>query len=462
MRTNELARLVVRDLRRTRGALSTAGFGILAGTAALVFFLSLGLGVRGVLLGDVFPLDKIELEPRQGADPGLLSLVLGGASTPRIAPEKVRELEAMPEVEHVYPKLRVAFPSSARGGREILGHDVGSSEMIADGVEPSLVAADVHPSWKFEDPWQSAGPPCSSDQECGGEQYCEQPTGLDRGRCVDPVPVLVSRYLVELFNKGIAPAHGLPPVGAALLERTNGITFTMRLGESLLGASKQGRPRTVRGRVVGMSSRAIDLGLTMPIDTVRRWNEEYAGADAAREYTSVLVETRGTADASAVITRGDRLGLMPKDTNARDVSVLVNGVTALLSLVATVILVMAGSNIAYSFRALLHERRAEIGLYRAVGATRGDILAWQLALAVVFGSVYAAVGVLVGWVATRVADWLAATRLPEFPFKPESFFAMPWWLVVGTLVFGSCFALVGAVGPARKAAMADPRDCLLG
>ena len=117
MRTHELGRLVGRDLRRNKGALSTAGFGILAGTAALVFFLSLGLGVRAVLLGDVFPLDKIELEPQQDADPGLLSLVFGGGSTPRIDPADVEKLRAMPEVKHVYPKLRFAFPASARGGQ---------------------------------------------------------------------------------------------------------------------------------------------------------------------------------------------------------------------------------------------------------------------------------------------------------------------------------------------------------
>jgi putative ABC transport system permease protein len=462
VRTNELGRLVTRDLRRNKGALSTAGFGILAGTAALVFFLALGLGVRTVLLGDVFPLDKIELEPTQSADPGLLSLVLGGGSTPRIAPAKVEELRAMPEVKRVYPKLRFAFPCSARGGAAILGHDVGTSEMVGDGVDPALVTSDVHASWSFEDPWKKPGPVCSNDAQCKDPQYCETPAGASEGRCIDPVPVLVSRYLVEMFNRGIAPAHGLPPVGATLLERASGVTFTMRLGESLLGASKRGKVRTVRGRVVGVSSRAIDLGLTLPLDTVRRWNEEFAGGEAGSAFTSVLVETRGTGDASQVIDRGAKLGLSPKDTRARDVSVLVNGVIALLSLVATVILLMAGSNIAYTFRALLHERRAEIGLYRAVGATRSDILTWQLSLAAVVGAVYASLGVLLGWLATLLADRVAATRLPDFPFKPESFFALPWWLVLGAVCFGALFAVFGAFGPARRAAAADPRDCLIG
>ena len=460
MRARELSRLVMRDLRRTRGALATAGFGILVGTAALVFFLSLGVGVRAVLLGDVFPLDKLELEPRQGSDPGLLALMLGGGQEPRIAPETVTQLEAMPETRRVFPKLRFAFPCSARGGAEIFGHDVGTSEMMGDGVEPALVAADVREPWTFEDPWKKPGPACVSDTECSGKQYCEQPSGQARGRCIDPVPVLVSRYLVEVFNKGIAPAHGLPPVGESIIERASGLTFNVRLGESLLGKAREGSPRTVRARVVGVSARATDLGITLPIDTVRRWNEEYAGADAGRSYTSVLVEMKSTGDASAVIDHASTFGLVPKDTRARDVSVLVNGVTALLSLVATVILLMAASNIAYTFRALLHERRGEIGLYRAVGAAARDILLWQLCLAALVGTLYAAGGVLAGWIATLVADWVAASKLPDFPFKPDTFFAFPPWLVAGALAFGALFALLGAFGPARRAARADPRTAL--
>ena len=462
MRIRELTRLVGQDVRRTRGALATAGFGIVAGTAALVFFLSLGLGVRAVLLGDVFPLDKIELEPKKGADPGLLALVLGGGSAPKIRMQVVQQLQTMPEVKRVYPKLRFAFPCSAKGGRDLLGQDIGTSEMMGDGVDPALVESDVHPSFPFEDPWKQPGKACTSDDQCEQPQYCEHPTGATEGKCVAPVPVLVSRYLVEVFNKAIAPAHGLPPVGSVLIDRANGVVFTMRLGESLLGASKKGNVRSVKARVVGISSRAIDLGLTLPIDTVRRWNEEYSETENDGVFTSLLVEATDARDIGAVVAKAEEFGLMPHDTRARDVGVLVNGVTALLSLVAIVILFMAGANIAYCFRALLWERRGEIGLYRAVGAARGDIMAWQLSLAAVVGSLYAVGGLSLGWIAMILADWLAATRLPNFPFKPESFFDCPWWLMMATVVFGALFALAGAAKPAWRAATQVPREGLIG
>src|SRR5262249_3431586 len=144
--------LIRRDMGRTRGALVTSGFGIAAGTAALVFFLALGLGVRHVLLGEVFPIDRVELEPPKAAEPGLLALAFGaGTEPPGIPQGDVDRLAGATEVRAVYPKLRFAFPASARGGKEIFGYDVGTSEMIGDGIDPKLVGADV-PDGAFSDP----------------------------------------------------------------------------------------------------------------------------------------------------------------------------------------------------------------------------------------------------------------------------------------------------------------------
>lgn len=453
--------LVWRDLRRTRGALATAGFGIAAGTASLVFFLGLGLGVRSVLLGEVFPLDKLEFEPKAPADPGLLGLLVGSGPAAGISPDTVQALRSLPAVKQVYPKLRLAFPAGARGGADIFGRDFGAAELMGDAVEATLVQADVQAPWSFADPLAQPGAPCRPDGSCDQGRYCVRVEAEQTSRCVEPVPVLISQYLVELFNKGIAPAHGLPPVGESLISRAQGLTFDLRLGESLLGRARQGAARTVKARIVGVSKRAVDLGITVPLDTARRWNREFAGDRAATDYSAVLVELGNAADASEVIAHADKLGLVPKDTRARDVSVLIHGLMALLTLVATVMLAMAAANIAYSFRALLEERRAEIGLYRAVGASRAAVLRWLLTLAAVVGLAYATLGLAVGLLAAWVTDRLAATRLPDFPFKPSSFFAFPPWMLGGVIAFGVLFALCGAWGPSRRAASADPKKSLV-
>jgi putative ABC transport system permease protein len=472
VRVASLSALVRRDLRRTRGALVTSGFGIAAGTAALLFFLALGLGVRAVLLGQVFPIDQVELEPPKAKDPGLLGLLTGGGAEPSgIRPAEVDALRESPGVTAIFPKLRFAFPASARGGKEIFGYDVGTSELIGDGLDPALIekeaAADreggaARGKVAFDDPMSHPGPACRDDGGCTAPQYCERASGAAEGKCSDPVPVLVSRYLVEIFDKSIAPAHNLPPVGETIVGRAQGVSFNLRLGESLLGKARKGEPRTVRVQVVGISRRAIDLGVTMPLGVVRRWNREYSGESAASEYSSVVVQVDAASSTSAVLARGATLGLTPRDTRARDVSVLITSVMALLSLVAGVLLVVSASNIAYTFRVLVTERRAEIALYRAVGATGADMRAWMMGLAVAVGVVGGVVGVVVARVAALATDVVAARRLPDFPFKPSTFFAFPLWLWASGIGFAVVFAALGAWSPARRASRVEPASALAG
>jgi hypothetical protein len=461
MKAAALAQLVGRDLARSRGALATAGFGVIAGTAALVFFLGLGLGVRQVLLGEVFPIDRVELEPRAGAEPGLLSVLLGSKRPPPSIPAaSIERLSKAPGVDSTYPKLRFAFPAGAVGGKEILGRDVGAHEIVADGVEPALVADDVKVASKFADPLEKPGPSCVDDGGCEAGLYCERPTGTPAGQCSAPVPVLVSRYLVEIFNKGIAPAHQLPAIGMTLVQQASGMTFTLELGASMLGAAKKGSPRNVRARLVGVSSSAIDLGVTVPLGVVRRWNREYSSEEAASAYSSVLIRVKSAADVAAIVQLGSELGLSPKDSRARDVSVLVTGVMGLLSLVAIVMLLVAASNIAYTFRVLIGEREPEIGLYRAVGATKGDVVAWIASLALAVGLVSGVAGAAFARLAALGADRLASSYLPDFPFKPATFFAFPAWLLLGGAAFGACFALFGAASAVRRATRIEPARAL--
>jgi len=461
MRGASLLRLLGRDLRRDGSALAVAGFGIAAGTAALAFFLALGLGVRKALIGRVFVVDQIELQPKKGADPGMVGLLLG-AQTPAIPPATVDVLAKVKGVLHVYPKLRFAFPASAKGGKEALGRDVGTSELPGDGIDPALVAPELTPPGVFHDPLEHPGPACVEDKTCPAHQYCEKPSDAVLGACSDPVPVLVSPYLVALFDKAIAPAHGLAPIGRSAIEQASKATFVMKVGESVFGRSKTGAARAMKVKIVGLSLRALDLGATLPLPVVRRLNREYAGEASVTAFSSVLVQVADGGRLAEVVRVGEGLGLEPKDTRARDVAVLITAITALLSLVAAVMLTLAGANIAGTFRTLSLSRRREIALYRALGASQTDVQTWLLALAASIGLAGGLSGLVAARALAAIADWLARTRLPDFPFKPETFFAFPASIALSALGVAVAFALLGAVGPARRSAKVDPARALAG
>ncbi len=116
MTARGLWRSVRDDLTRHWGQIAAGALGIAVSIAALVFFLALGLGVREVLLGDIFPVDRIEVVPRS-TDLNLLAIKLElGKDT--IDDEMVAKLEAIDGVAAVYPEDAAAGPGARERRRE--------------------------------------------------------------------------------------------------------------------------------------------------------------------------------------------------------------------------------------------------------------------------------------------------------------------------------------------------------
>jgi ABC-type antimicrobial peptide transport system permease subunit len=99
---------------------------------------------------------------------------------------------------------------------------------------------------------------------------------------------------------------------------------------------------------------------------------------------------------------------------------------------------------------------------RAVGASRADVRNIILAEAAVVGFLGGGVGTLGAWAIARGVDFVSASYLPTFPFKPDTFFAFPLPLLAGGAALGVLAALAGAYFPSRRAASMDPARTLAG
>ena len=147
-------------------------------------------------------------------------------------------------------------------------------------------------------------------------------------------------------------------------------------------------------------------------------------------------------------------------SRALQIGAAVELVTLALSLLAALITALAAVNIAQAFRAEVRERTREIGVMRAVGATRGDVATLILAEAAVTGIFGGAMGILLARVGGLLVDRLARNGLPQFPFKPETFFDFrPTHVALGVLIAVAA-SLAGAFLPARAAAALDPARAL--
>ena len=369
----------------------------------------------------------------------------------------------------VLPRMRFAFPTSGRGGRAIFGRDVGAGEIPADGVDASIVRADLSPGTDFSDTEaRSSHRACAATSDCVQGEYCVFPripganVPPQQGACTLPIPAVVSPYLVEVFDGVIAPSHHLPRLGGVLLRQAEGLVLEWDLGRAGLGGARQGTPRRVYAKLVGISRRAMDLGVTVPLDVARRLNREYAGDDAAEVFSSVEVYLRDPSELTRVSGEIRAQGLEIRTSGAEQMGLLVTAITVILSLASVITVIVAALNIAHVFLTLITERRGEIGLMRALGATRGDVRAMVLAQSFALGLLASTGGLLLARAAAYACDYFARTRLPPFPFKPDVWFAFSPSLVLYVFAFGVGACVVSALVPASRAAKVEPASALSG
>ncbi len=447
-----LVRTVLGDLRRHLRHFAAASAGIVLGVAALVFFLGLGLQVRGLLLAQVFSGEHLEVAPK-GVDVNLfaLRLDLGGET---LDDNDLAKLRDIPGVQAVFPKMRLVVPALASGGSSIFGAGM-QTEIVADGIDPALVAEELGDVFHEVDGDPRARPvACTQDRDCGEDAYC------DRGarECKPYVPVLISPYVVDLYNGAFSRAYGLPKLNPDALR---GLAFDMAIGGSTLRPSS-GRVVRERMRLAGVSDQAISLGVTLPLGHVRALNEALAGERAGQRYHSAVIEVGNHEVLPEVVAAVEGRGFELRDGGARKAALVATAVTAVLGLVGLSLIVLAAAHIMHVFFLVVMVRRQEIGLLRAVGARRGDIRVLLLAEAAVVGLISGVIGSLTALAAASAANTLAAKHLPDFPFKPAEFFVFPAWLLASVLALAVAAALVGAMPSAFRAASGDPSDALAG
>ncbi|MDP3279222.1 MAG: ABC transporter permease [Deltaproteobacteria bacterium] len=457
-------RLLGRNLRRTSGAFVLAAVGITVGIAALVFFLGLSSGLRAVVLGRIFRIDRVEIVPREQSVGALAAMF---ASAPRgIAPEAIVTIEHIEGVRAVYPKLRLLFPHSGRGGRELFGRNIGAGELIADGIDPALVRDELAPGLRFEDDHAlSSGRPCASRNACPENERCATEIigggeSVFPGRCERLIPAVVSPYLLEVFDGAIAPAHNLPPVARALARGATGLELEWDLGRAGLGTASRGTQRRVYARIIGVTSRAIDLGVTVPLSVARRLNTEYVGAAAAQRYTSAIVVLDRPEAAATVTAQARQLGLEIKTDGAEQMGLLVSIVTAVLTLTSAVIVLLAAMSIAQALAARVRAREGEIALLRVSGATRSFVFWLVIGESLVIGLMASLVGILAARGLALAWNRWVGQGLPAFPFKPDDWFVWHPRHLAGAMLFGVTACVLGAVAPALRAARTAPGEVL--
>ena len=140
----------------------------------------------------------------------------------------------------------------------------------------------------------------------------------------------------------------------------------------------------------------------------------------------------------------------------------------LLVLIAGISLVVGGIGIMNIMLATVTERTREIGVRRALGAKRRDIIQQFLAESVVLTGVGGSLGVLIGFLC---GPTYTLVRKTAFRFFPENMAALPTtilelqpriapWSIIVSLFIAIFVGVVFGLYPAYRAAYMDPIEAL--
>jgi hypothetical protein len=504
MPAGKLSRMVVANTLRSRRHFILSAFGIVIGIATFVVFLASTEQV-GNVLEKIFPVEQVQVVAPQVS-------FFGKDTSKKLDDAIVQKIKARDEVDpedttSVVPRMNLVFPAFGRGDFENndLKFEVGG---FADGIAPEFVAdlkdqrtTELFKYWDGikDDPHRVTcqPPPPDPNEEViqspgappqgkpGGVQVDDKGQAVYWNPCPEPdryycdesdhmchhrIPVVMSPAMIELYNGQFAKSHGLPIADVDFVKFVtnrgglSAMRFSIGLGQTTVAGSNtqiKRRPHRVEAVLVGISPRAMPIGMTMPIQYIESWNREFLGEDAATAYSSIIVRLKDR-NRIAVFAQWlqDELDLRLEDSLGQKFATAIFVIRLVLILISLIIITISAINIAHNFFMQVTERRRELGLLRAVGATRLDVLLVVLGEAALIGLIGGMLGIVFGIGIAKGVDWGSNAYLPRFPFKPDTWFHFKWWIISGGLLCAAAFAVIGGYLPARRASRLEPAQAL--
>lgn len=161
-----------------------------------------------------------------------------------------------------------------------------------------------------------------------------------------------------------------------------------------------------------------------------------SGHDPSKEITSLLVRLKQPVRRYVMwqdINRHEQaMAAIPAQEIGKLVSVFIAPLQGLLLAVAYLVIVVAALTILISLYLTIHQRRKDVAIIRALGATRGDVFR----LITVEAATLAGLGVIGGWLMGHALIALSAQHImARFGISPNPWQAHPVELVVGASVW---------------------------
>lgn len=446
MRFTESVHFAVSNLRDMKLRTALTAFGVTVGIGALVAMVGFGQGLqRNVtesfekldLLNSVtvLPGDSLSRTPWRDPDESAQRQAKRAGAAAPLDEAAVRKLESLPGVDIVFPEIR--FPALVGLG--------DSEEMRLIQIVPAKIVSSKLIKL-------AAGKPFQRDDEDA---------------------VIVSRSLVRRMG-GADPAAVL---GRKL--RLSSIAFDFggfdpaRMSSIFQGGRLPFKKQDYEFTVVGVSESLEFAGPTplqsdilIPPGSARRieklpftniWDLFRAGAGTPG-YAAVNIRLKSPAAAEAVKRAARNMGfqtfaLIDQFEQIRTSFLFMDMALAAVGMIA---IFVAALGIINTMMMSILERYSEIGIMKAVGAARGDVMKIFFVEASAIGFLGGIFGLGLGWVVSRLINSVVNYFLAKQGIPFIEYFRFPWWLCLGGVAFAVLVSLIAGILPALRAAKVDP------
>ena len=465
MKIPDLTELALRNLRESllRNSLTTIGISV--GVASLVAMLSLGIGLqqlasRRLVKSGLF--DTVVVTSRRDLR-GMGRDDERGGPTPgesRVLDESVRQdIEHLPNVLEAYPDIRFitelryddkphlsmvsALPSSAK------------SNDAFEGMQGSFFSSDTAPEAILQK---------SFAEELLGKVPAP---GAPETNVADLAKPLVGKELTMRYSQRAPAAQPLPlrsnenAAAADSLALSSYSVVSREQKLKIVGISDLD-PESMRGPMRAKVFLPLKLGESLHVMQPTDLREVSRAGSDQPVYSSISVRVKNPAQVQVVEDAIKKMGfstfsILDATRSLRQFFAVLD---LFLGIFGSLALAVASIGIVNTLVMAILERRREIGIMKAIGASDGDVKKLFFAEAGAMGILGGIVGVALGWAIGQVINLGTNFYLKRQSLPPEHFWAVPWWLVGAAIVFAFVVSLVSGLYPAGRAARLDPVQAL--
>jgi len=454
MKGRDLGELAVRNLREAilRNSLTTLGVAV--GVASLVAMLSLGVGLQALASSRLTKsglFDAVFVTSRRGfGGPG------EGPPKPNpIAHEKFKPLDenarqqfaALPNVVDVYPQIRFLTDVRYQGNSystNVLGVPESSRSASAfDSItgkyfsSPTAEEAILQADFAKE---LSPQPATLVGQEITlryAERRAVSSDEISKEQDID-------KQLDEIMSGGISIVSREKKLRIAGI-----IESDPSAGIGGFGGGRVFLPIRVAEQLHPAQANDVQ-------DFVR------GGGSGKPTYAALTIRVKNPKNVLQVEDAIKKLGFNAFSLldAARSLRLVFTVFDLFLGLFGSLALTVASLGIINTLVMAILERRREIGVLKALGATDGDVRSLFFAEAGAMGLVGGILGVALGWLIGQALTWGTTIYLRQQDLPAVKISYVPWWLAASAIAFAVAVSLVAGLYPAGRAARLNPVEAL--